>query len=353
MGEGDIDRAFWERQTRAGNVLNLGIVLLDLAYAALTWSTGPNRPALLAVNLAALAGIVGAMVTVPAWRIARSEQRTAVFVGWSIAGSLLVTYGTWLDGGLGSPMAWLLPISVMFTAMMHRPPLVLASAACALGGYLLLALDDGRFGENVWQALTPAGYLVAVGYAGAVNARSRWGHYDDQVALRDELALLADHDGLTGLLNHRAFRGWLDREVALAREHGTVLTLLAIDLDHFKAVNDVHGHAAGDEVLRATAGAIVGATRDVDVIGRIGGEEFCVALPGTDHGAGALIAERVRRAIAGASHGQPWTVTASVGLGCFPHDSDTAGGLLDAADRALYVAKRAGRNQVRVATPAA
>jgi len=163
----------------------------------------------------------------------------------------------------------------------------------------------------------------------------------------------AVYDGLTGLLNHRAFYERLAAELARSRRYRHPLGLLMIDLDGFKAFNDRHGYQAGDEVLRAVAGVLASELRrDVDAACRYGGEEFAVILPDTPLGV-AAVAERLRRAVAAATFtfGDEAvdTVTVSVGATTYPGSTGSVDGLVAAADEALQAAKAAGRNRVAVA----
>jgi diguanylate cyclase (GGDEF)-like protein/excisionase family DNA binding protein len=157
----------------------------------------------------------------------------------------------------------------------------------------------------------------------------------------------AQTDALTGLRNHGTFRE--DLLVAVARAEP--FALLMLDLDDFKAYNDRHGHEAGNALLRSIAGAIVGACRDTDRVYRYGGDEFCIALPGTSEAGGVDVAERVRRAIreARGSGLRSAGMRCSVGVATYPADASDREGLLLAADRALYAAKRSGRDQVATA----
>ncbi len=167
-------------------------------------------------------------------------------------------------------------------------------------------------------------------------------------------------DALTGWHNRRYLESRLREEVARCRRESGALTCLMIDVDHFKRVNDRHGHLAGDEVLREVARRMAGAVRGSDVTARFGGEEFVILLPGTHHEAGGVLAERIRRAVAdegvrvtGAA--EPLSVTVSIGVaehrpGADGEDLDRAGEqLLARADAALYDAKSGGRNSVALA----
>ena len=167
------------------------------------------------------------------------------------------------------------------------------------------------------------------------------------------LSEMAQRDELTGLANRRAFEGALPEMMGRARRFEEQFTLLAIDIDHFKKVNDTHGHAAGDEVLRAVARTMMDTMRDGDRVFRVGGEEFAVLLPRTDGATARLAAERIRQAVEMAPVSFKSTeiaVTVSIGMAStldFLEKSD----LLEAADAALYRAKHEGRNRIAVNRP--
>jgi diguanylate cyclase (GGDEF)-like protein len=156
-------------------------------------------------------------------------------------------------------------------------------------------------------------------------------------------------DELTGLVNRRRFVGALGSEFVRARAFGTPLSIVMADLDHFKLVNDRFGHAAGDEVLQRFAELIRAHLRDVDVPGRLGGEEFAILVPETDASGAAVVAERVRSAFGSTQFllAHPHTVTATFGVAQLQED-ESAGDLLQRADRALYRGKGQGRNRVVV-----
>jgi two-component system cell cycle response regulator len=161
-------------------------------------------------------------------------------------------------------------------------------------------------------------------------------------------------DGLTGIANRRQCEDAMTSEVARADRLGSTLTLVLADLDDFKAVNDAHGHAVGDDVLRKFAAALRSTVRDSDLAGRWGGEEFLLLLPGADATGGALLADRVRetfseRSFAGRD-GEMVTVTCSFGVAQHRAGGDVRE-LFASADRALYRAKRAGKNRVELEAP--
>jgi diguanylate cyclase (GGDEF)-like protein len=154
-------------------------------------------------------------------------------------------------------------------------------------------------------------------------------------------------DSLTGLANRRSLEETLRSELARASRFGDSVCLVMADLDEFKRVNDAHGHATGDEVLKAFASTLRKSVRESDVAGRWGGEEFALVLTGTDSAGGARLAERARAALEEHDLDVVGRVTASFGVASYP-ECQEAGELLAAADSALYAAKRAGRNQVVV-----
>ncbi|MDX9839098.1 MAG: diguanylate cyclase, partial [Azoarcus sp.] len=160
-----------------------------------------------------------------------------------------------------------------------------------------------------------------------------------------------DHDSLTGLLNHGKLEERLELELLRARRLGQPLVFAMIDLDHFKSVNDNHGHAAGDHVLRALSRLLKGRLRRTDVAGRYGGEEFAVILTDTDGPSALRILESLREDFAELKHivdTASFHVTFSCGIADYPAHSN-ASSLRAAADTALYYAKRRGRNRIELA----
>jgi two-component system, cell cycle response regulator len=173
-------------------------------------------------------------------------------------------------------------------------------------------------------------------------------------AVRDGFAEHATRDWLTGVFNRRELETQASAAVALALRHGRPLACVMIDLDHFKRINDLYGHAAGDAVIREAARRMAASCRASDVIGRYGGEEFLVLLPEADADSATAMAERLRLALSGVplDLGEAKiAVTASVGVAVWGEPMMTAGALIAAADEALYRAKALGRNRTEVFTP--
>ncbi len=165
-------------------------------------------------------------------------------------------------------------------------------------------------------------------------------------------------DELTQLFNRRHFHARLDEEIARARRYGHPLSLLMMDIDHFKTINDRYGHQTGDDVLKAIAAIFGSNTRSADIVARYGGEEFVVLLPETENETARMTADKLRAAIerqAFTSPDQsPFHVTASFGVACLDmtdkNNADTAQQIVKMADDAMYQAKQAGRNRVVVSS---
>jgi two-component system, cell cycle response regulator len=204
-----------------------------------------------------------------------------------------------------------------------------------------IALSPSPSDEEDAHRLVP---LVARELGGALR----------MAALVEESQRQASIDVLTGLMNRRAFLPAIRGEVARGRRYGQRLSVLLIDVDHFKLINDRFGHAAGDQVLSAV-GKMLGETlRNTDFAARWGGEEFVIALTCTDLEGGRVVAERTRAAMEGLSiddgNGTRIPVTASVGLASLMPDENVEQ-LMDRSDRAMYAAKYGGRNRVGVDDP--
>jgi diguanylate cyclase (GGDEF)-like protein len=199
----------------------------------------------------------------------------------------------------------------------------------------VLVVENGRKrgGRMERRILTMVGQFAS---HASLALRNAW--------LLEEVQKLADTDALTGIANRRTFESVLERELSRAKRNGEQVTLVMMDIDHFKKLNDNHGHQTGDEVLRQTGHALAQRCRDFDTPARYGGEEFAVILPACSPSESLVAADRLRKSISEMELDVP--VTASAGVATFPtHASDVAG-LVKAADEALYESKRSGRNRV-------
>jgi diguanylate cyclase (GGDEF)-like protein len=172
----------------------------------------------------------------------------------------------------------------------------------------------------------------------------------DSARQRDNLREQAATDGLTGLLNHRGSQERLRVELERAAAAGQPLSVVVVDLDHFKRVNDSYGHAEGDRVLAAAATKLRASVRGDDAVGRLGGEEFLIVLPGVDGAGAGEAAERARSAL-GEVHVYGRPLESSAGVATAPDDAVEAAELLERADAALYAAKHGGRRQTRRYAP--
>lgn len=238
--------------------------------------------------------------------------------------------------------AWRL---LLGTILAMLPVLVLRMGAILFGG-AQFALPNSEAMAHPMQMVVYAAILAAdiLGTMGFVLMTK-------ERADRD-IRALAMTDALTGVFNRRALMEQAEKEQARARRSGLPLSLLMIDVDHFKRINDTHGHVAGDQALAGAARLLASRLRRQDTLGRYGGEEFCVLAPDTDAAGAHILAESLRAAVAAApvatDHG-PVPLTVSIGISVCPATCDDCepdlGKLLDAADSGLYQAKRDGRNR--------
>ena len=204
----------------------------------------------------------------------------------------------------------------------------------------LLRLDGdtpGKFSTEDGERLQPLANVAAIALENA--------------QLFGEVQRLAITDGLTGTHNRRHFFELAERELNRARRFGQPVSAIMLDLDHFKQVNDTYGHAIGDQVLRTVAERCSEGIRDIDILGRYGGEEFAVILPATGLPGAHNMAERLRRYIDDVpvpTDKGDLTVTISLGVASNAQDDADVAALLNRADAAMYAAKQAGRNRVAV-----
>ena len=251
-------------------------------------------------------------------------------------------------GGAGTLMLYL--PAFIWCSTLFRPRIALALSALAVM-WILFAVPAGLvplYVDHVpltspWDVASFRLGLgsLALGSLAIVMLNAFWQDAHDEIEYR------ANHDFLTGLLNRRQFNATAEASLARQRD-GTPNVALAIDVDHFKSINDTHGHPLGDRVLQVVAGLLTAGLRKGDILGRLGGEEFAIVLPGAGIEEGTRVAERLREAIAAAAlqHGDVAIATSvSIGLVEF-HAPANLPRMLSLADEALYEAKNAGRNRV-------
>jgi diguanylate cyclase (GGDEF)-like protein len=270
--------------------------------------------------------------------------------------------------GVFMVLTWYQPMVLAWNAMSQA--LILMAVYVNFPNRFIYAVAIGVGSSVVFAAmLSIQGYLEAddlltlvlllvMGNALGYIAARRF-HIAQREQFRASILLqqLADRDPLTGCYNRRVLqKGLLEAELARARRYGTALSVILCDIDHFKRINDTHGHAAGDQVLDDFAALLLSITRDtIDSVIRYGGEEFLMVLPQTDLAGAHALAERIRQAFAGAASavksGGSVRATASFGIASVsgPHTAGPASSeaLIAAADAQLYAVKRGGRNGVR------
>jgi diguanylate cyclase (GGDEF)-like protein len=265
------------------------------------------------------------------WKIAIETVGMVAFITWVL----------WYTDGLASPLlnAYLLPVitSALTLGKVFTLLAVGLIAAChmLLGGGMTYDLPFvGAFVAQLAPVLLVA-YITTM-----FSADIRYGLARAKV--------LAETDDLTGLLNVRGFALAANRLFAQAARHGRATSVLMIDSDNLKSVNDGHGHAAGNELLRHLAQSIQAELRFTDVAARYGGDEFIVLLPDTPAKGAMEVAERIRKRISGTAvkvGGSDLVSSVSIGIACYPEDGATLDALAAHADGALYSAKQDGRNR--------
>ncbi|RTL39521.1 MAG: diguanylate cyclase [Burkholderiales bacterium] len=344
------------------SVYLLSFIFVNQAYTGhgLVW-LWPDWPALqryVILSAMVLFGVAGLAFSTSFLEIPREAPR----VGRALAGlQLLGVVGmatcamldahepaVWLGFGFVALAATLIVLLGLWSWRRRQPAAgyFLAAALCGMGGTLSTTLSTWGglpWSETTFHAIDVGLMVEATLLALALGARMRV-----QEQARERAEELARTDPLTGLLNRRAFRELASSAHAAAERRDRPLSLLLLDLDHFKAINDTHGHAAGDAALRAVGALLRSTARVSDLCARWGGEEFLLLLPETDHAEARAFAERLRQAvwdIVLTHDGRPIGMTASLGV-AQRQPQQSLDALIAAADAALYAAKEAGRNRV-------
>jgi len=267
---------------------------------------------------------------------------------------------------LADPMVWR---RCLFALDLRRPDMIetcheadgrtiwLQIAVAPLGDGLVLTITDVSDLVVANQTLQSRAATLALEIGRERATRRALSQDIEQREEREkQLRHLAETDPLTALLNRRSFAGKAEAEILAAEEFGTGMSLIIVDLDHFKSVNDSHGHPAGDAVIRAFADMLLGVVRtERDLVGRFGGEEFAILLPGAGLDAALRIAHRIEDTLASrrlpVSESLSLRVSASMGIAT-RSNAESLPALLKRADRALYRAKNEGRGCIRIADPA-
>jgi diguanylate cyclase (GGDEF)-like protein len=345
------DVAFVERHLRIAVVLYPMVGVLIWVYAALTLDR-PNRPLIIGISAFAVVAALGPIDRSRQYIAASRHTMAYLYCLGALAFSYEVPLAC-LDGGARSPMVLLLIVVLCYAGLAYLPRAVLTFTGMALGCYasVVLAVPDGQDGAVIWAT---ACVIALIGLLSYLAANNQWRSRNELLALTNRLEHLAMVDAVTGCLNRRAMWQRLKEEIALANRNECTVSLLLVDIDHFKEINDTYGHLAGDKVLYDVGVALLDNVRQCDGVGRIGGDEFAIVLPGMAVVNSQRIAERIVKAVQAitspATGAVTGAVTVSVGLAEFPRQATDAEHLYEAADRALYEVKAAGRNGVASAS---
>ena len=355
---GSLPAEEWQRRHRMIVALLVGTSVLVVAYAVIYRGSGavsylPEDASLVVFALLA-ANSAGS----------RKWRSLSASLGLLTVAALLVD----ISGGLIEMHFAFFVAIVVLTVYEDWMPFLVAVLFVLLHHGIMGTLDPHAVFNRPVEWADPwawAGlHALFVGLAGGA-AITAW-RLNEQVRARmqatqrelqdahDELAALATTDPLTGLANHRAVVGVIEKEIERAQRYSRTFSILFLDLDHFKTLNDTSGHRAGDEALNAFSLVLRDRLRGVDTPARWGGEEFLVILPETGPNEAIAVAENIRKTVAAHAFGDAGMhLTCSIGVASYPRDGETRSSLVDAADRAMYAAKSLGRNQALVASDAA
>ena len=336
------------------------LVVRAVALGLFAWQA-PMAPGVLAVGAALLA----LSITLQAAAILAFDQRpfaawihTAVIAGVAVPFQLLeadranaVVFG-------GIVFGTLLLVTAAMSAHMHPPAgsraraFLLASFVAAGGAFLLRGIGAILVADPLRDFAEPSGFAAATSLATfAAALASTFGFLLMHTERAEARALrLATMDPLTGAYNRRTFHEIAERELSRARRAGQPLSIIMMDIDHFRAVNEKHGHRVGDEVLQRFAEVVRSAMRKEDMLVRFGGEEFLVLLPDVPGPGAVVVAGRIRRTVAASPievNGAQLPLTVSLGVAArLDEGPESLETLLDRADGALTLAKERGRNRV-------
>ena len=333
----EASRLFWLHHLRLGFFVLMAQSATLVIYFAV--SAGSHRTLLTGIAVASM--VIAALgLTGLTAHASHQPWRETFSFAWSVSSGALLAVVVLLDGGYGSPLLLLIPVPVVFAGVAFSPRRVVITGLCALAEFAAATSGELSNRSADWGLLVWTSGIVAIIYLAASGATNRKRLEDREQAFARQLADLATIDGLTGCLNHRAFTERLDEEIGRAVRHEWPLTVLVVDVDDFKHVNDTYGHSAGDDVLVAVARALRDGLRTGDVVGRMGGDEFIVMLPHSTLAGGAARAVRAQGSL---TECRRVPATLSIGIAELDPVEPDARHLLEQADQALYHVKNTGR----------
>lgn len=294
------------------------------------------------------------LCTVGLWLVLRGRKQYFYGVGWAYEIICLMEYTSSL---------WLVPADELRLMWFFvNVPGVFILLGSAAGWFITVLTIAWLIISNTVMPVPYSGnamatFILSLVYMGvffhAYGARSL-SYFERMRDYNNALERLASHDTLTGVLNARAYYAACQQAIQMATRTGQPYAVMFVDLDHFKAVNDTHGHAAGDAVLKAVAACMQRTIRRSDVLGRIGGEEFSIFMPATDRKGALHLAEALRLAVEALhpSIGErTLPITASIGVAVCEGAPEDMPAIQQRADQAMYLAKQGGRNRVSAFNP--
>jgi len=338
-------RTFWLTHIRIGFGIFLAETLVVIGYLTLT-PEGPHRSILWAVAVFWLLLALVGMSLAPT--VASKSWCVTYSVTWTALSAFGVAIVAVLDGGMNSPILILLFLPLIYGTLMFTPRAAGICGVAALASLTLVALIGREVASSpgrtflLFAALAGASVLTV---AAAINRTHIEQH---EAQLQAALADMAAIDELTGCAVRRVLHQRMEEEISRSVRSRSPLSLLMIDVDQFKAVNDTYGHVVGDHVLASIGSVLRHSGRAFDLVSRIGGDEFALLLPDTDVPSAVGVAERIRKDLPAAVE---VPVTLSIGVCGLDRSIPSVEHLLDDADFALYQVKRAGRDAIATHHP--
>jgi diguanylate cyclase (GGDEF)-like protein len=330
-----------ETYNRAVRVLAWSFILAVMLIVSVSQLWLPVQPTIYATLI-----VAGILVLVVHEIMPPSNLGTVRMILEATAAIIFLTMIVLLTGNSSSPFFFIFPLLVGGAALVASPPVAVLLTLETMVAYGVAALSGPLSGAQARDALTRIAInltaLVLLSYSGIVIARV-------QRRTRDAAIRLSTVDSLTDLYNRAFLFNAVEREIQRSRRFKRGFCLLMMDLDGLKSINDRYGHYQGDVVLRAVAQIIRDGSRTVDVAARYGGDEFVALLPETDPSGAYIVAEKIRQGVTDLvveAAGQQVTSSLSIGVVSYPDDGQTADELMIAADEAMYLSKRLGKNRV-------